>query len=538
MSKKIDLSRRDFLLKSALLSAGSVAAPFALNLFSMRSAMAASGLTGYKALVCLYLAGGNDHNNTVIATDTAAWPSGATTPTSFDGYTAARGGSIGFTQAALANTAITTPASGKEKTLNTTVARTYALHPSLGKYNANVTGSLKDMYDKGQVAIVPNVGTLIHPISDWRYYRGSGVTAVTHPTNLFSHSDQTNQWVNSYPGTTKANFGWGGRIADLIYSNNTNKQFTSLSLSGNNTFLAGESVNQIQINSNGVPVAITNFNNLFGSVGNYTQTVVSPNTYSTNKFEIEHANVVSNAIAADGLLQQVMTATAPNGSTPVPVPTQYVQPNSAAGALANNSLAVQLQTVARMIAGQSTLGSSRQIFFVSIGGFDTHTTQATNQSDLLARVSHAIDYFYNTALKSSAMPGGDQTNNVTLFTASDFGRTFTSNGSGTDHGWGSHHFVVGGNGVTAGSVKGGDIYGSFPQTFVSSSNVWGDPKNNPLDVGSGNFIPQISVDQYAATLAKWFGLTYGIGSELATVFPNLVNFDPTYFATSDLGFMI
>lgn len=493
MSKKdFDLSRREFLLKSTLLSAGSIAAPFALNLFSMNAALASQYTSDYKALICLFLAGGNDHNNTVIATDTPSW----------NGYLAARniggGATIALPQANLLSISPTTAK------VDMVGPRSFALHPTM-------TG-LQNLFNAGRAAVVANVGPLLAPIPDKVAYRNS---AYQKPVNLFSHNDQTSQWQSTYPALK--NYGWGGRMADQIKTSNTAQNFTSLSLSGNTAFLAGQTLNQYQINSNGIPVAISGFNNLFGSSGNATQTIATAPT-SGNLFEIEHAAVVQRAIDAQGALSTVLSLT---GSTVVPAPSTYLNPIS--NTQQTNSLAVQFQTIARIIAGRNTLGAHRQVFFVSISGFDTHDVQAPNHANLWARIAHALEYF-DTTLTSLADTGGgassDMRNFVTTFTASDFGRTFTSNGDGTDHGWGSHHFVVGG------AVKGKEIYGNFPMTAVTNTSAGID---NPLDVGSGNFIPQNSVDQYAATMAKWFGLSAG---EIATVFPNLVN-----FSTPDLGFM-
>ncbi|HEX3141353.1 MAG TPA: DUF1501 domain-containing protein, partial [Rhizobacter sp.] len=190
----------------------------------------------------------------------------------------------------------------------------------------------------------------------------------------------------------------------------------------------------------------------------------------------------------------------------VAAPTQYVQPSTRSNQ--NNGLAQQLQTVARIIAARSGLGANRQVFFVSMGGFDTHDNQNRAQADLMARLSHAIGYF------DGVMGSLGLQDNVTLFTASDFGRTFTSNGDGTDHGWGAHHFVHGG------AVRGKEIYGRFPQVGL----------NQPDEVGSGSFLPGVSVDQIGATLGKWFGIS---DSSLDMVFPNLRNFG----SGRDLGFM-
>jgi uncharacterized protein (DUF1501 family) len=193
--------------------------------------------------------------------------------------------------------------------------------------------------------------------------------------------------------------------------------------------------------------------------------------------------------------------------TTVTTPDQYT---TIWGNLSSNPLASQLQTVATIIAGHTDLGVNRQVFFVNVGGFDTHRDQLTSHGDLMARLAHAVKYFDDTLRN---LPGGDMSSQVTLFTAADFGRTFASNGSGTDHGWGGHHFVVGG------AVKGGEIYGTFPPTCVNSTTY-----PNLLDAGSGSLIPTTSVDQYAATLATWFGLDT---TDIATVFPYLGNFSPT-----------
>lgn len=496
---KIDISRREFILNASMMSAaGSVAAPFALNLFAMNVAAAAAFPT-YKALVCVYLGGGNDHNNTVIATDTASWT----------GYQNARnvGGtaSIALPYGALTtdtvNTAITpaTPQAG----------RFFALHPAMG--------SMKTLFSTTRAAVVANVGPLLEPIASRTVY--NALPGNRKPANLFSHSDQTAQWHTTNPA--KPLYGWGGSIADILKANsvNTYPNFTNMSFSGNTVFLAGETLNQYQISSNGSAQPIGGVGtSLFGTTGFLEPIIKNTTPLSGNVFEIEHAKIVERALAAESALNSVMTAFP---ATTVP---QYTNPNNPAQ-LRDNSLARQLQTVSRIIAGRSTLGANRQVFFVSMGGFDTHDGQAPSHADLMARLAHAADYFNTTLVGLSDGAGGNMSDKVTLFTASDFGRTLTSNGDGTDHGWGAHHFVVGG------AVNGGDIYGAYPKTFVSTST---DPMNaahNPLDVGSGNFIPQISVDQYAATLAKWFGLTTG---EINSIFPNL----PLHFNTNrDLGFM-
>jgi len=526
MSKKeFDLTRREFLLKTTMLSASTVTAPFALNLFSM-NALAAPQFVGtdYKALVCVFLGGGNDHNNTVLATDGQSTNSG-----SWKGYTDARAGSNSNIALNFANLQPISPTNSKG--LN--IGREFALHPNMPEMQAlfnNTTGPVN-------AAIVANVGPLIQPFTD-----GSSTPAKTlyqnnpswRPSNLFSHSDQTSQWSNTNnTDLTKKNYGWGGLIGDVTKNSNGLTQFTCLSTSGNNLFLAGPSINQYQITSSGIPVPISGFttNNYFGLSAATVESIMTKdhaNIYTPgtniNRMEFDHAQVVSRAIAAQQLIGGVMQDTDPTSALatkPIPAPPTYTNPVS--NNPETNSLAVQLHTVARIISGHTTLTAHRQVFFVTLGGFDTHDFQATNQANLLAKLSQGIKYFYD---KIDAL---GLSNNVTLFTASDFGRTFRSNGDGTDHGWGSHHFVVGG------AVNGKDIYGNFPATTIGHDR----------DVGSGNLVPEISVDQYAATMAKWFGVPAGPGSELASIFPNIGNFDPVNvpsgnlgsYGSTDLGFM-
>ncbi len=489
MTNTIDLSRREFLRKGSMLSvAGSLSAPFAFNLFSMNVAAATTLNTDYKAIVCLYLEGGNDSANMVLATDTPSW----------NGYLAARSNGGAGIALPIGSVLPIVPSTTKVDDVGT---RSFALHPSLIQ--------IKSLFDVGRAAVVANVGTLLEPIADKVVYRSN---SVQKPDNLFSHSDQTTQWHSTDPD--KPIYGWGGRMADALKTSNSKQNFSSISSSGNSVFLAGETINQYQINANGVAVPIGGMNNLFGinTTSNPMSGIIT-NIGASNLIEREHAAVVERSIAAQTDLNNVMLAT----QTSVPLPTQYTNPNN--NQLNNNQLATQLRTVARVIAGQAALGAHRQVFFVSIGGFDTHDNQLTGQADLFAKIGHAVNYFDTTL--SSLAGLGDLRNNVTLFTASDFGRTFTSNGDGTDHGWGAHHFVVGG------AVRGKEIYGDFPQTAVSGGSI-----DNPLDVGSGNWIPTVSVDQYAGTLAKWFGLS---PSEIASVFPNLTNFP---IQDQDVGFML
>ncbi len=480
MSKSIDKSRREFLRKATLLSAASsFGGSLALNLLGINRVIAAPVYTNYKALVCLYLAGGNDSANMVLATDTPSWA----------GYQAARGGAIALPQAALLPI---TPATTKVDAVGT---RSFALHPGMGP--------LQTMFNSGRAAIVANVGTLIDPIADKTEYQ---LSTTIKPKNLFSHSDQTEQWHSANPANPLS--GWGGRMSDILSTSNIQTNFSNISLSGNCIFLAGDTIHQYQVNSSGSAVTIRGLSDMFGASYNPLQDIIT-NTGASNVFELEHAAVVQRAIDAQATLNDALAATP---ASTLLAPTQYT---TYYGDLANNPLVTQLQTVARIIACQNALGVRRQIFYVNIGGFDTHNGQLPSHGNLMAQLAHAMEYFDN-ALATLPNSVGDVRNNVTLFTASDFGRTLASNGSGTDHGWGGHHLVTGG------AVNGGDIYGTFPPTSVGASN--------PLDIGSGRIIPTISVDQYAATLATWFGLVAADGDITAT-FPNLGALQ------ADLGFM-
>lgn len=485
MTKPIDTSRREFLRNASLLSvAGTITTPFALNLFAMNSAFAAP-VSDYKALVCLYLAGGNDSANMIFATDGPSWA----------GYMAARGGSINIMPTGTLLNITPNQTAGIE-------GRTLALHPNME--------DLQTLFTSGRAAIVANVGTLIEPIANTSEYRGN---TKIKPPNLFSHSDQTSQWLTANPSSPY--FGWAGRMADQHAASNNHSPFANISLSGNSIFLAGETVTQYQLGSNGDPVGIAGMTNLFGtSTSNNPLGSIITNANGTgaasNVFEKDHAAVVQRSIAAQAKLADVMDSNA------VHAPTIY------------NPLATQLQTVASIIAGRSKLdGVRRQVFFVTLGGFDTHNGQRDSHGALMARLSHAVKYF-DDELKALSGDAGfaNLAEQVTLFTASDFGRTFASNGSGTDHGWGGHHIVVGG------AVRGNTVYGTFPPTCVDGAlDSNGNRLNNPLDAGSGALIPTTSVEQYAATLASWFGFT---ADEINALFPNL---DPLRFSPPYLGFM-
>ena len=518
-----DASRRLFLhhgaAMSALVGAG---APLALNLLAAGSA-AAQGATDYRALVCLFLFGGNDAYNMVLPTDAASWAAYTTTRNQAPDPIALLAPGVA---------PVTTAAVGTPQRLGGVVpitpinaqGRTFALHPLML--------DLVPMFNTDRrLAIVPNVGPLVLPTTKAQY----ALSTHPKPARLFSHNDQQSTWMAQAPeGATK---GWGGRMGDALAGMNTNTVFTAVSASSSAVWLSGNSVQQYQVSAGGAIRLGANANgNVYGStaVADALNRIVSASR-GGHVFDTDVASVSQRSIAAEATLRAALAAagTEPFGTPPTSGnynannddKLKYANPLT--GVATFNAVAQQLQVVARMVdAGmRGATAVKRQVFFVSLGGFDTHDLQNRNQADLMARVAHALRYF-DTTLGSLATIGGQVVRNaVTTFTASDFGRTFTSNGDGTDHGWGSHHFVMGG------AVKGGDLYGRFPTLATKNTG------NNNFDasadqLGNGALLPVNSVDQMAATLGTWFGLS---ATQLADIFPNLANFN---LAQRNLGFML
>ena len=494
-TSRLDASRRRFLRTASVISGsvGTAAAPFALNLASLNTAAAQTA--DYKAIVCLFLYGGNDSSHMVLRTDAL----------SFNEYTRMR--SVAPESIALKAPGTAPMATGSQASpdrlggvraiqpkLTAGVAGTtensaftFALHPSMPE--------VQSLFGAGRLAILANAGPLVQPLTRKEYVDN----VLPRPRALGSHNDQQSTWQALGPEGVK--IGWGGHLGDLVASSNTNTVFTSISVSGNAVFSAGETVFQYQVGSGGATQIGGLTNKLFGSTtaaATLKDIVTGPNAHL---FANEYGAVVKRSVDAQATFQTAFAASA------VAAPTQYMQPSNN-NQLQNNGLAQQLQTVARIIASRNGLGTKRQVFFVSMGGFDTHDGQNMNQADLLARISHALAYF-DTAL--AGLAGGDMRNNVTLFTASDFGRTLTSNGDGTDHGWGGHHFVSGG------AVNGGEIFGRFPQFGL-----------NLNDSANNAYLPVTSVDTIGSTLGLWFGAN---NAQLDTVFPNLKNFN------RNLGFL-
>lgn len=470
-------TRRQFLRTASMASmAGFYVSPFLLNLNAIAAMAQEGNNTGYRALVCIYLQGGNDGHGTVIATDTD----------SYAAFVQARSGAPGlaYPLSTLLPITLKTPQTG----------HTFALNPAL-------TG-VQNLFNAGRAAVIANVGTLVEPATKTQIDANS----VTLPDSLYSHFDQTAAWqaISSNLGSGEQ-VGWGGAVADAIeaMNMNSNSMFTCISTAGNALFLSGQTSFQLNVTSAG-PIPIQGLAQpAFGltSSNNPLSSILSGE--ETNLFSQNYQTVIQRSIQAQSMLSSAM---APAGAGGVANPAQYLDPMT--NKLADNPLAIALQTVARIIAGRSSLGVTRQLFFVQLGSFDTHNNQAPQHAQLLTQLGSALEYFDNTMVTMGL------SDNVTAFTISDFGRTLTSNSNGTDHGWGSHHFVLGG------AVNGQDMYGQYPVVGVNQAN----------DVGEGRLIPTSSVEQYAGTLASWFGLS---NSQIQTVFPNFVNFGTNPY----MGFM-
>ncbi|MDP5240704.1 DUF1501 domain-containing protein [Uliginosibacterium sp. 31-16] len=458
-------SRREFLRHAGALSLLRAAGPLGLQLAGIGAAAAATQPDDYRAIVCLFMYGANDGHNTVISLDSEAYKT----------YAAARS-VIALPREALL--ALPTEQASRTPALS--------LHPELGP--------LQSLYQRGSAAILANVGPLVVPIKDAATFKG---TNIARPPKLFSHNDQQAIWQAFSPEGAK--IGWGGRIADLLAAQNGKHLFTAISAAGNAVFLASDRTIQYQIsNSGAIGFNRTNAGNIYGSAKGAEALRAQIAAAQGDLFGQEYATVVNRSIEAHGLVSAAL-ARLPETDPRVALPPE----------LAQDKLAQQLRIVARMIGvrDDENIQQRRQIFFVSLNGFDTHDHQLDKQGELLRSVAQSIAYFQD------AMAELGVADKVTVFTASDFGRALLSNGDGSDHGWGSHHFIVGG------AVKGGRVYGQFPDIAL----------NTATDVGNGRLLPTTAVDQYAATLARWMGVPE---RDLPLVLPNIGN-----FATSDLGFM-
>ncbi len=458
-------SRRDFIRQAACTALGTAALSTTIrDLRFINAAMAQTPVNDYKALICIFLSGGSDSNNLIIPVSDPDYAS----------YAAIRTPVLAIPQ--LAALPIR-PANDD--------GHSYGLHPNCPE--------LQTLFGEGKLAVLFNTGTLLYPLNRSQYYS----SGFKKPPQLFSHSDQVMQWQTSIPDQP-ALTGWGGRCADLLAAVQPDARVSlSVTLAGANTFEIGNMVSQYSVSTGGA-IALSGLST--NSAARLKAVTNIMNLTYPNMQAQAYSKVAAHAIGTADLLNGAIASTAAANYWATPFP--------------NTTLGNQLKMAARLIAARSALNMKRQIFFCAVGGFDTHTNQTTvgntatgAHANLLGELSKSM-LALQRAMEQLAIP-----NSVTAFTGSDFSRTLPANGSGSDHGWGSHHLIVGG------AVNGERTFGRFPVHAI----------NGPDDTNTGRWIPSTAIDQYCATLASWFGVT---NTDILRVFPNLGR-----FATSNLGFM-
>jgi len=445
-------TRRD-MLRLACCSAAGASLVSGLSKFGLVSALA-QGTTDYKALVCIFMFGGNDSNNMLVPTDSR------------------------YTQYLQTRSVLALPQS-ELLPLQMNGQSIYGMHPNIPEMQGYFN-------NQKSLAILANVGTLVQPTTQATYRAFKNL-----PENLFSHSDQQDQWQSAQLAGTPAS-GWAGKVADNVQTFNASALFPPiLSISGSPVFCTGITTRPFSMEP-GQPPGLEGFDSSAGSQARFaaTQQLLS---FDSGLSMVQAANAVTgHAVQFAQVLSDALKSINP-------LQTKFP----------GTDLGQQLQQVAQVIAAQSALGVKRQIFFCSVGGFDTHADQLPQQVQLLSTVSQGMSAFYQATQELGV------TSQVTTFTLSEFSRTMEpgSNG-GSDHAWGSHQFILGG------AVKGNAIYGTFPTLALGGPD---DADQN------GRWIPTTALDQYAATLATWFGVS---AANLSSIFPNLAN-----FSASNLGFM-
>lgn len=441
--KNTKLNRRNFI--QSLVGAGISGSALYATLGSLgASRVLAADADDYKSLVCIFMLGGNDGFNTLVPSSTAE----------YNEYADARQ-NLALDQADLL------PISP----LNNDGA-SYGLHPGMPGIQA--------MFDNGDIAFAANVGALVAPTTRADYVNSS----VTLPPNLFSHNSQQNFW-QSVEAFEAQKIGWGGRMADILNDVNPNALLPlNISLSGSNLLQVGTNTTAFNTSNSG---AIE-----YAGFWRERRRDLIRSIYMENKshlFESAFSETLNKSIDYSEELSVALE------NTPAPT-TMFTE----------SKLSTNLKAVAHMIAARNELNMNRQVFFVGFGGFDTHDTHLDRHASLLEELDAGLSEFQQEMVAIGCQ------NSVTTFTASDFGRTLTSNGDGSDHGWGSHHLIMGG------AVNGQQIHGEMPPLVI----------DGPQDTGRGRIIPTTSVDQYGATLAKWFGVA---NNDLDSIFPNLSNFN-------------
>ena len=462
------ITRRDFLRSSAC-AVGGVALASSIDTFGVVHALTPQSASDYKALVCVFMSGGNDGNNMLVSLDQYN-----------DYFNVRNAAGLAIAQASLLPIS---PVSGGS----------YGLHPNMPE--------MRDLFNQGKLAILCNSGPLVEPLTRTTYQNGTG----KKPLQLFSHSDQVQLYQTSIANAVSQT-GWGGRLADRTTGLNGAATFPSnVSIAGVNLLLSGIDTRQLAVADSSVALANVLDLSITGTTAEQTSRLASFNELRTldNEFKLVKAasDIRSRSIQTDNALSSVN-------------PTLVT-------AFPNTSLGRQLKQVALLIKACTDplagINMKRQIFFTQIGGFDTHSAEIGGQGNLLTQVSQAINAFYAATVELGVQ------DKVTTFTMSDFGRTLQPAGTGlatvgTDHAWGNHQLIVGG------SVLGHTLYGAYP-TLVLGGPDDTDGGSNPR----GRWIPTTSVEQYAATLALWYGLST---ADLPAVFPLIDR-----FATPNLGFL-
>ncbi len=472
ISQLESLKRREFLRRTAALGMAGSASSLALSLAGIGEA-AAQSAPDYKALVCVFLYGGNDHDNTFVPFDTTSHAVYKTLRDIGDAST-----KIYIPQSELTGLSTNGLPSGRQ----------YAVQKAMS--------SLATLYEAKNIGVLLNVGPLVKPISKSGY---SNAKSGDLPPKLFSHNDQFSLWQSGLiEGAEGATSGWGGRLGDLFLGSDKKAHFTCINVAGNAVFMSGQNVLPYQVTSNG-PVAISSITYSSGVYRN-AACLAALNTLLSKSpshwMEKEWARMVKSSIDNRQSVTTGLNLTSAANYFTTPFGT--------------DNLSAQLQLVARMIHGRSNLDVTRQVFFVSLGGFDHHDglkaahAGADGKGGLLKKLNDAMYSFYKATEQLGVA------NQVTTFTASDFGRTLSSNGDGSDHGWGSHHMVMGG------AVDGGKFWGTAPDLSTTDKAL-----NGPDTVGQGRLLPSTSVDELAASLARWMGVSE---TDIKSVLPNQYNF--------------
>jgi uncharacterized protein (DUF1501 family) len=457
------MTRRGFLTHSCSLGIASATVSSTLLQLGLSRTAAAQSAPGYRALVCILLAGGNDSYNMLVPAD----------DDQFAEYRSIRA-DLALDQ----NSLLVLPGT-------TGNGRSYGLHPGMSE--------LRSLFTSGDAAMIANVGTLLEAFDAQAVQNGTAKL----PLGLYSHADQINQWQTAVPDGRIAQ-GWGGRIADLMQDVNVqNGVSMNISLSGSNVFQSGNQAGEYSIDATGDGAPGLNAYDDGTDFGALKKRMVDDllAVQQQHILRREYSRRLRGAIDAQAVFVDALQ-TSPTLNTP----------------FSSGYFSQSLRQIARVIGARDALGVSRQTFFVTVGGWDHHDDVLDNQANMLPAISAGLQEFRDALVELGVF------DEVTTFTSSDFGRTLTSNGKGSDHGWGGHHIVMGG------AVNGGNIYGDYP--ILSPSN--------PLDVGRGVYAPTTSVDEYFAELANWFGVP---ASELDQVLPNVRSFYSPESTAQPIGFL-